>query len=184
MRRRLNSDSLPHDAPLLIASSSPGGGARLLVAWLAGAAGALAMPPFGVFPALALSLTVAVWLIDGAATGRPTPAPRRCGPPRSPAGRGASAISWPGCGGSARPSWSRPTSSPGLCRSASSACRRLWRLFPAFGFALGAPALVAGRRPSVRARLRADAERMAARPPVHRLSLERARHGAGAERSG
>src|SRR4051812_31525983 len=42
---------------------------RLLVAWLAGAAGALAMPPVGVFPALALSLTIAAWLIDGAATG-------------------------------------------------------------------------------------------------------------------
>ena len=43
---------------------------RSLIAFLAGAAGALAMPPFGLLPALALSLTVAVWLIDGAAAGR------------------------------------------------------------------------------------------------------------------
>src|SRR4051794_5452638 len=38
------------------------------MAWLAGAAGALAMPPYGLLPALAPSLTVAVWLIDGCAT--------------------------------------------------------------------------------------------------------------------
>lgn len=44
---------------------------RALIAAGAGAAGALAMPPFGFLPALALSLTAAVWLIDGAgSTGR------------------------------------------------------------------------------------------------------------------
>lgn len=43
---------------------------RLLIAFAAGALGALAMPPFGVLPALVVSLCVAVWLIDGAATGR------------------------------------------------------------------------------------------------------------------
>ncbi|MCK2053262.1 apolipoprotein N-acyltransferase [Methylobacterium sp. 37f] len=43
---------------------------RIAVAMAAGAAGALAMPPFGLFPALVVSLCVAVWLIDGAATGR------------------------------------------------------------------------------------------------------------------
>jgi apolipoprotein N-acyltransferase len=44
---------------------------RALLAWLAGALGALAMPPFGILPALAVSLTAAVWLLDGAAgTGR------------------------------------------------------------------------------------------------------------------
>lgn len=41
---------------------------RWLLAFAAGALGALAMPPFGIVPALALSLVVAVWLIDGAAT--------------------------------------------------------------------------------------------------------------------
>ena len=39
---------------------------RIAFAFAAGAFGALAMPPFGVFPALAVSLCVAVWLIDGA----------------------------------------------------------------------------------------------------------------------
>ncbi|MGU3540274.1 apolipoprotein N-acyltransferase [Methylobacterium sp. A54F] len=40
---------------------------RVGVAALAGAVGALAMPPFGLLPALALSLTVAVWLLEGVA---------------------------------------------------------------------------------------------------------------------
>ena len=43
---------------------------RFLIAFLSGAVAALAMPPFGFLPALAVSLTVAVWLIDGAASGR------------------------------------------------------------------------------------------------------------------
>ncbi len=44
---------------------------RLGLAWLAGALGALAMPPFGILPALALSLSLAVWLTDAAAADRP-----------------------------------------------------------------------------------------------------------------
>lgn len=51
---------------------------RLGLAWLAGALGALAMPPFGILPALAVSLAVAVWLQDGAASERT--ALRRFGP--------------------------------------------------------------------------------------------------------
>ncbi|GLK66544.1 apolipoprotein N-acyltransferase [Hansschlegelia plantiphila] len=39
---------------------------RALMACAAGALSALAMPPFGVWPILALTLPVAVWLIDGA----------------------------------------------------------------------------------------------------------------------
>jgi apolipoprotein N-acyltransferase len=42
---------------------------RRLIAFAAGAVGALAMPPFGFFPALIVSLTVAVWLLDGSAAG-------------------------------------------------------------------------------------------------------------------
>jgi apolipoprotein N-acyltransferase len=40
---------------------------RWLIAAGAGAVGALAMPPFGILPALVLSLSPAVWLLDGAA---------------------------------------------------------------------------------------------------------------------
>ena len=43
---------------------------RALIAFLAGAIGALAMPPFGALPALVISLTLAVWLLDGASAGR------------------------------------------------------------------------------------------------------------------
>ena len=45
------------------------GWGRFALAVAAGALGALAMPPFGLFPMLAVSLTVAVWLIDGASVG-------------------------------------------------------------------------------------------------------------------
>ena len=50
----------------IILSSGP---TRFLIAVAAGAAGALAMPPFGILPALAVALSVAVWLLDGAAEG-------------------------------------------------------------------------------------------------------------------
>jgi apolipoprotein N-acyltransferase len=46
---------------------------RRLIALAAGAIGALAMAPFDFFPALAISMTVAVWLIDGSAA-----KPQRC----------------------------------------------------------------------------------------------------------
>ena len=42
------------------------GWARRAVALLSGACGALAMAPVGIVPAMAISLTVAIWLIDGA----------------------------------------------------------------------------------------------------------------------
>jgi apolipoprotein N-acyltransferase len=38
---------------------------RRLIAFAAGAAGALAMAPFDLWPALAVAMTIAVWLIDG-----------------------------------------------------------------------------------------------------------------------
>ncbi len=43
---------------------------RLALAYGAGAVGALAMPPFGALPALVVALCVAIWLLDGATTGR------------------------------------------------------------------------------------------------------------------
>ncbi|WP_375456106.1 apolipoprotein N-acyltransferase [uncultured Methylobacterium sp.] len=64
--------SLPGAAALRVAE-----GVRLLRGWrrlgvgfLAGAFGALAMPPFGLLPALAVSLVLAVWLVDGAVGAR------------------------------------------------------------------------------------------------------------------
>ena len=45
------------------------GWGRFALAVAAGALGALAMPPFGLFPLLVVSLTLAVWLIDGATVG-------------------------------------------------------------------------------------------------------------------
>ena len=47
---------------------------RALVAAGSGALGALAMPPFGVWPALAVSLAAAVWLLDGSVGGGRVPA--------------------------------------------------------------------------------------------------------------
>ena len=82
----------------------------------------LAMAPFFVWPVLWITLPVLVWLIDGAiarahaAAGQALGVARPGGPPRS-AGGSASAISWSACSGSARPSWSRPRSSPSCCRS-------------------------------------------------------------------
>jgi len=49
---------------------------RWAASFLAGAAGALAMPPFGLFPALVLSLTPAVWLLDGCGKAGPSPWPK------------------------------------------------------------------------------------------------------------
>ena len=85
-----------------------------------------AMPPFGARcrPSSRARSSPAVWLLDGRGrTGVRAGSRVAAGPPPSPAGAGASATSSPGSGGSARPSWSRPTSSPGRCRSACSACR-------------------------------------------------------------
>ncbi len=45
------------------------GAARRAIAVFAGAVGALALAPFNILPAMAVPLTVAVWLIDGAAGG-------------------------------------------------------------------------------------------------------------------
>lgn len=40
---------------------------RSLIAFVAGAVGVLALPPFGVFPLLIVPMTVSVWLLDGVA---------------------------------------------------------------------------------------------------------------------
>lgn len=55
-------------APLAHRVTLASGWVRLALAWIAGACGALAMPPFGFLPALCVALVPAVWLLDGAAT--------------------------------------------------------------------------------------------------------------------
>ena len=49
---------------------------RRLIALAAGAAGALALPPFGFALAMVAPMTIAVWLIDGAAAASPSGAAR------------------------------------------------------------------------------------------------------------
>ncbi len=99
---------------------------RALIAFVAGAASALALAPFNAWPILFLTFPVLVWLIDGSAAGRwAAPWPRR-----SPAGGSASAISSPDFTGSATPSWSMPRPSAGCCRSRSPACRPISRSTP------------------------------------------------------
>ncbi len=89
------------------------------------------MPPFGVSAGLArLADARRSGSSTAAAAGGRLGAAPSLHAAASPAGAGASAISSPACGGSARPSWSRPTSSPGRCRSACSACRRCSRSSP------------------------------------------------------
>jgi apolipoprotein N-acyltransferase len=58
---------------------------RWLVAFAAGAVGALSMPPFGILPALALSLTPAIWLLDGST---------KAGPSRRAGLKAAAGIGW------------------------------------------------------------------------------------------
>src|ERR1700724_2895940 len=60
-------------ASIILAS----GWRRRLIALAPGATGALAMAPFNFFPALAIPMTVAVWLIDGCAETRQMPPGRR-----------------------------------------------------------------------------------------------------------
>ncbi len=70
-----------------------GGWRRRLIALVAGATGALAMAPVDFFPAAVVPMTIAVWLIDGAAEVKPDAAgrPSRV---RLPALRNAFAIGW------------------------------------------------------------------------------------------
>jgi apolipoprotein N-acyltransferase len=66
-------DAMPAPGPLALLAQwvmLSAGWRRLLIAYCAGAFGALAMPPFGALPALVVALSVAVWLLDGAPTGR------------------------------------------------------------------------------------------------------------------
>src|SRR6185312_2268128 len=53
-------------APLIEGIILSWGWKRRAIAFVSGAIGALALPPLSLFPLIAVPLTVAVWLIDGA----------------------------------------------------------------------------------------------------------------------
>ena len=98
---------------------------RRAIAFVSGAIGALALPPFSAFALIAAPLTIAVWLIDGAHDrGEAGRSSVRYEPPSARGGGWASAIFSPGSGGLARPFWSRPIDSLGRCRSEWWRCRR------------------------------------------------------------
>ena len=134
----------------------------------AGALSALAMAPFDAWPVLFVTFPILVWLVDGAAAGRLGGTAAR----RSPAGGSASAIIvaglyWVGYAflvDAKTFGWLLPFAVIAL--PAGMAC--LHRRWPG----AGAPALDARTGAAARARGRAHRRRMAARPPVQRLSLE------------
>jgi len=70
---RSHADAMPAPGLLTVLAQwvmLSAGWRRLVLAYGAGALGALAMPPFGALPALVVALCAAVWLLDGATTGR------------------------------------------------------------------------------------------------------------------
>ena len=152
---------------------------RRAIAFVSGAVGAFALPPFSLFPLIATPLTLAVWLIDGAhdrGERRPLIASLR-------AAFGAGW--WMGFGyfvaglwwlGSAflvdadKFAWALPLGVVALPAAS--------RVLSGRGICDRAAPLVARTRTGLRARVRARARRMGARPPLHRLSMERPRHGA------
>ena len=138
------------------------------------------MPPFGFLPALALSLVPAVWLLDGDGQGLARPAGafqiRRL--PRLVLGLRlfrrrplVARCRLPGRG--------RPVRLGDALRRAGPAGRS--RVFSRLRLRPRPPVLAARCLPHPRLRLRPDGQRMAARPPLHRLSLEHPRHGARPE---
>lgn len=77
---RLSRPLIPAIAAVVIGAT---GWRRRLIAFAAGATGALAMAPYNFLPALVVPLTIAVWLIDGSAAGLRAPprGPSRLGLP-------------------------------------------------------------------------------------------------------
>ena len=151
---------------------------RAVAAMAAGAVGALAMPPFGFLPALAVSLTPAIWLLDGAAH-----------TDRTRTLKAAALIGW--CWGfgyfvaglwwlgaaflveADQFAWALPLGVFGL--------PALLAFFPALGFILARLFWTGDATRILAFAAGLTVERMAARPSVHRISVERPRHGARPE---
>ena len=162
------------------------GWTRRAIAFCAGAAGALALAPFDFIPAMFAPLTVAVWLIDGVADGEDCAALsplRRLSRRPAPAGGWASAISSRASGGWAPRCSSKPTNSPGRCRSPYSALPAVLALFPAAGFALARLLWSPGGARVFALAAGLGAAEWLRGPSVHGLSLERFRHGAHERRA-
>ena len=144
---------------------------RALIALLAGAVGALAMPPFGRLPGprrLAGSRGLAH---RRARLARDGPRARRRGGDRVAVG--ASAISGRACGGSAWPSWVDAERYAWAMPLGVVALPAALAVFYALGFALARVTVVARGRGRILALCRGDrGGRVAARPPVHGVSLE------------
>ena len=152
---------------------------RRAIAFVSGAVGALALPPLSLFPLIAVPRTIAVWLIDGAQE-------RGSGRPLSGSlGAAFGAGWWMGFGYFLAGLWwvgsallveadKFAGALPLAGRGAAGCARGLSRR----GLRLGAAPVVAGAASRFRPRLWARSCGMGARPPVHRLSLERPWHGA------
>ena len=157
---------------------------RAVIALAAGALSSLAMAPFNAWPVLFLTFPVMVWLIDGAGAGRWRGVP-------------AAAVAgwWFGLGyfvpglywigyaflvDASTFAWLMPFAVLGLPAYLA--------LFHRPWLCIGATDLAPGRFARAGARRGADDQRMAARPPADRLSMERVRlrlertAGAGADR--
>ena len=101
-----------------------------------------------------------------------------CEPPSARGGGWASAIFSPGSGGLARPFWSRPIEFAWALPLGVVALPAVLAFFPAAGFAIARLLWSPGPSRVFALAFGLGARRMGARPPLHRLSLERPRHGA------
>ena len=144
---------------------------RAAIAFVAGAASALALAPINAWPVLFATFPVLVWLIDGAAAGR-------LGGVMTAALSGwwfgfgyfVAGLYWIGFAflvDAKTFAWLLPFAVLGLPAALA--------FFTAAAFARRASVMDARPDAHPRARTRADHDRMAARPSVYRLSVERVR---------
>ena len=183
-RNRRSSPAKARSASSPKTSSSPGAGRGARSLFSAARRAPLAMPPLSFAPAMIVPLALAVWLIDGSVDRGPREATRWASL-RAAFGAGwwwgfgyfAAGLWWLGSAFLVEPdkfAWALPLGVLGL--------PAVLAFFPALGFALARLLWRPGACARLGARGRPRGERMAALRRLHRLSLERDRHGAGAKR--
>ena len=165
---------MPAIPAIAMAIKRASGWRRWIIAFAAGAVGALAMAPFNFFPALMIPMTVAIWLIDGEAQGAgrieiSIPAARRAFADGWWWGFGYFVASfwWLGAAFLVEAdefAWAMPLGVAGL--------PAMLAVFPAFRVPAGAAAVVARRGAAVRLCRRSKLYRMAARTCLDGISLE------------